>query len=143
MRIQGINCPAGHRYADHGYKRPDNGLIICRLCENNRRDARNEINRVKVNRTANAWYHANQEKVRIWRRLNKYGITEEEYNTLLEKQNYQCAVCHEIPEEWLCVDHDHITGKIRGLLCKSCNLLVGEYEKMDINAIRQYLVVRH
>lgn len=53
-----------------------------------------------------------------------YGITTEQYNTLLSKQDHCCAVCgkHESDEnKRLSVDHNHFTGEIRGLLCTMCN----------------------
>lgn len=54
-----------------------------------------------------------------------YGITVEEYNSLLEEQNGVCAICEDTYKHALCVDHDHKTGEIRGLLCKPCNLAIG------------------
>lgn len=63
-----------------------------------------------------------------------YGITLEEYNTLFIKQKGVCAICNQ--EETgtfkgttkrLSVDHEHITGKIRGLLCYKCNLIIGQW----------------
>lgn len=67
----------------------------------------------------------------------KYGITIEMYNQMLTDQNGVCAICFK-PEVWvhitsdkiqcLAVDHDHKTGKIRGLLCKKCNLAIGNME---------------
>jgi translation initiation factor 2 beta subunit (eIF-2beta)/eIF-5 len=67
--------------------------------------------------------------------LNRYGITLEQYNELLEKQLHACAICKE-PESqisWgktkrLAVDHCHKTGKVRGLLCQRCNTTLGRYE---------------
>ena len=60
------------------------------------------------------------------------GIGEKEYNTLLQKQNHCCAICSHphIDEKGkrLHVDHDHITGKIRGLLCNHCNLGLGHFK---------------
>lgn len=54
-----------------------------------------------------------------------YGITYEEYTNLLEKQNYSCSICDSevsnLKFTKLCVDHDHKTGKVRGLLCSKCN----------------------
>jgi len=57
-------------------------------------------------------------------------ITEEEYTQLLEAQDNSCAICGFKPqkhEKQLCVDHDHSTGKVRGLLCSSCNLGIGNF----------------
>ena len=56
----------------------------------------------------------------------KYGITLEERNLLLRSQNFLCAICGN-PEEMnrnLAVDHDHKTGRVRGLLCFICNAKV-------------------
>lgn len=66
----------------------------------------------------------------------KYGISLEQFEQLLLKQNSVCAICKE-PEtklEWrskrplpLSVDHCHETGKIRGLLCADCNRALGMF----------------
>lgn len=58
-----------------------------------------------------------------------YGITIDEYDTMLESQCGVCAICKQ-PETiakrfHLSVDHDHTTGQVRGLLCHSCNTAVG------------------
>ncbi len=60
---------------------------------------------------------------------NTFGISLDEFNKLLEKQNGVCAICFK-PEstkrnKTLAVDHDHKTGKIRGLLCSHCNRGLG------------------
>lgn len=73
--------------------------------------------------------------------LNKYNISVEDYNLLLIKQNYVCAICHKqcIYKPRLSVDHCHETGKIRGLLCGNCNTGLGKFkESKDImlSAIR-------
>jgi len=56
-----------------------------------------------------------------------YGITLAQYNEMLGKQEHLCALCGEKPEtdRRMHVDHDHVTGKIRALLCHHCNLLLG------------------
>jgi|TARA_R100001530_G_scaffold128297_1_gene97949 hypothetical protein len=63
----------------------------------------------------------------------KYGITDKQYKDMEREQNNKCAIC-EKPESRLddngyptrlCVDHDHITGHVRGLLCSKCNLGIG------------------
>ena len=56
----------------------------------------------------------------------KYGLTPEEYNLLMDVQNGRCAVCGNEQEcQRLAVDHNHITGKVRGLLCINCNRALG------------------
>lgn len=56
-------------------------------------------------------------------RLRTYGLTDEAYRAMLERQEGRCAVC--LDEAKLCVDHDHKTGKVRGLLCSHCNTAIG------------------
>ena len=52
-------------------------------------------------------------------------------------QDGRCAICERLPEdEVLRVDHDHSTGKIRGLLCRHCNLALGNM-KGDISLLRK------
>jgi hypothetical protein len=67
--------------------------------------------------------------------MKAYGITQDDYNGILEFQNYRCAICKGTVEEkmkgnkkHLCVDHDHKTGKVRGLLCDPCNRAIGLLE---------------
>lgn len=59
----------------------------------------------------------------------EYGITLEEYNIMLVKQNGVCAICFKPENPKVCkrlsIDHDHETGKVRGLLCRKCNSLLG------------------
>jgi hypothetical protein len=59
---------------------------------------------------------------------SKYGISLDQYNKMAQEQNSICAICSK-PEEnknkSLSVDHNHISGKIRGLLCSKCNKMLG------------------
>lgn len=60
----------------------------------------------------------------------KFDITLEQYNQMLSAQNNECPICHRHKDELkkaMCVDHDHITGEIRGLLCIKCNLRLGTF----------------
>ena len=78
-------------------------------------------------------YYSESER-RAWLKYY-YGITPGEYDALLEEQNGVCAICNERPVERLCVDHDHPTDLIRGLLCRLCNLGLGHF-KDDIGRLR-------
>lgn len=81
---------------------------------------------------ASRWHKINRklhpDKYKHQKLMADYGLSLQEFNELREKQNYKCKICsvHEnkLPKA-ICVDHDHITGKIRGLLCESCNKLLG------------------
>lgn len=57
-----------------------------------------------------------------------YGITLEEYNRLFSEQNGLCLGCYKHQSQVkraFDVDHNHITGKVRGLLCSPCNVILG------------------
>lgn len=66
----------------------------------------------------------------------KFGITVEDYDSLLVAQNGQCAVCLSESDTTLHVDHDHTTGAIRGLLCSQCNTGLGLFYD-DVDRLRQ------
>lgn len=56
-------------------------------------------------------------------RARKYGMSEAQYRELMIKQSNSCGICQKTGP--LCVDHDHETGEVRGLLCTPCNVAVG------------------
>ena len=58
-----------------------------------------------------------------------YGIGLETYNIMLQMQNGVCAICGKVNPDGkaLAVDHDHITGRVRGLLCAKCNWAIGNF----------------
>jgi len=60
----------------------------------------------------------------------KYGITVEQYNQMLLAQNNTCKICKNTCKSGknLAVDHCHTTGKVRGLLCATCNVNLGRIE---------------
>lgn len=65
----------------------------------------------------------------------KYKLTPEAYQKMLDIQFGACAICKQAETntsgntKFLCVDHCHTTGKIRGLLCKSCNIAIGSVKE--------------
>jgi len=68
-------------------------------------------------------------KVRRWLVgvVHRYGITREQYLALWREQGGVCAICCRPPRGalLLSVDHDHVTGHIKGLLCQPCNVSIG------------------
>ena len=65
-------------------------------------------------------------KLSCWRleaQLHTYGMSFEEFGRLLIVQNGACAICEQ-DDKRLCIDHDHATGQIRGLICDRCNGIV-------------------
>lgn len=99
----------------------------------------------RVRETAASYRKNNPEKVREWAKRNpdkikaksrrqelkrNHNITQEEYEMLLNSQDGKCAICETdkpncLGVEYLSVDHDHETGRIRGLLCQNCNMGIG------------------
>lgn len=66
----------------------------------------------------------------------KYGITIQQYNLILKKQDGVCAICKSPPiKRYFDVDHDHATGRVRGLLCNPCNRAVACVRDSAQNAL--------
>ena len=55
----------------------------------------------------------------------KFKLTEEEYTTLINRSQGLCEVCNNPMGDKRCIDHDHKTGEIRGVLCNKCNTALG------------------
>lgn len=75
--------------------------------------------------------------IRNWHLVKTYGITSEDYNNMFIEQGGRCAICGKHQTEFkkrLAVDHCHDTGKVRGLLCDSCNNGIGKL-KDDIQLL--------
>lgn len=113
-----------------------------------------------------AWYQENKERVRLrnleYRKKNRekyraahrarqirgrYGIEAEEFDRLMIEQQGLCKICHVqmviggLDHDSVCIDHDHETGRVRGLLCHRCNLGLGGFrDKMAlVQAALDYL----
>jgi hypothetical protein len=71
----------------------------------------------------------------------KYNLSIADYNRLLESQNHLCATPGCGSSTRLCVDHDHTTGRIRGILCHKCNLAAGHMgdSPARLRALADYL----
>lgn len=74
--------------------------------------------------------------------LRTYGLSLKQYDDLFEQQAGRCKVCGSLPpsgrERFLAVDHCHKTGKIRGLLCKACNIGLGLLRE-DVRVLRNLI----
>lgn len=78
------------------------------------------------------WRKQNPDAYRSIILKHRYGITTDDYRTLLSKQNNVCAIClkpeKEKRKKYLSIDHCHITNKVRGLLCDTCNKGLGLFQ---------------
>ena len=93
--------------------------------------------RIKNKERIKKYRDSNKKKQKEYDLKKKYGITQEQYNELYNKQNGCCIVCKKPQSELkkiLCIDHNHKTGKVRGLLCDNCNSGIGLL-KEDINIL--------
>lgn len=102
-----------------------------------------------------------ENRVRTWRRFKetkpdyhrdywlrgKYGITLEERDEMFESQNGMCPICKDpmlkrgTEGKSAVIDHDHITGAVRGLICNTCNKGIGYFrdDKVLLAAALEYL----
>jgi hypothetical protein len=127
-----------HRSAFGKNRSRSDGLnVYCKLCTN------------KKNRT---WGEAHPEI--LFKRSQKanlkheYGITPEVLQVMLDKQDHKCLICGRELElrgrgKSPTVDHDHNTGKIRGVLCWTCNVGLGNFKDSPQNVLSafQYLTI--
>ena len=112
----------------------------CRVCQKRRWDARpveerrahyravDERRRQEKREYAAARYRDQRERIRDIQLRHAYGIGVEEYDRILATQDGGCAVCGVAINpngRRLAVDHCHITGRVRGLLCHLCNVAIG------------------
>ncbi len=98
---------------------------ICKVCFKKQCKKDLSINKTDLHKDVEL---ASKARERSW--LNQgINLTWEGYLTMLQRQDNKCAIC-KIPakglKKALAVDHDHATGKIRGLLCNSCNQMLGK-----------------
>lgn len=136
-------------FRPHGHSPGNRGT--CRECERKNQKVRYDANPEKVCAASRKWVREHKEQhaatKRKWckanpgkhnasRRKVNYGISNEQFLELFKQQEGKCAICGFVfpgidtgnrvlsPH----VDHDHVTGKIRGLLCSSCNTGLGRFK---------------
>lgn len=123
-------CKDCRREKDREYRKSNYARECARVKEWNAKNAEKRRERSKTWREANAERVKSYQEKRVesgkhfeYRLKRVYGITPDDYFSMFDRQNESCAICKE--EVRLYVDHCHATGKVRGLLCRSCNLALG------------------
>jgi hypothetical protein len=109
-------------FSTHKGKQSGGRAVYCRACVRERTRQRNARPDVKAKRKAE--YQAQKEQARVCKMFRDFGLTEEDYERMLEEQDRKCMICgdpHGTSGKSLAVDHDHDSGLIRGLLCSRCN----------------------
>lgn len=121
MKKQCGHCKLTKPVADFAYdvRSRDGFYYKCRLC-------------------CAAWNRRNRDARRAAKLKLRYGLTADEFQRLLVGQAGKCAIC-ETSEPGgryssFCVDHNHVTGEVRGLLCSSCNMGLGIFND-DLNLV--------
>ena len=93
-------------------------------------------NREKCCKSTAQWHTKNPEYESGRKLKKRYNITPEQYIEMLIVQDHRCAICgnketalhnHSGKVQKLAIDHCHITGKVRGLLCQDCNRGLGKF----------------
>ena len=112
-------CKNGHNLSQTRVVRNDKHGTRCRLC----------VIQHQKERQASGRMLKSQRKYILRKR---FGISLEQYETMLQQQNGGCAICGASvgrKDGWrLAVDHNHKTGKVRGLLCTNCNSGIGRFK---------------
>ena len=115
-----IDCKK-EKHTKSYYRRPDNKRLL-RRCK--------DCHRIVIQKYREETPNYSRE-----RSLRKYGITLTDYSRMFLEQQGSCAMCRRRSERQLCVDHDHMTNKVRALLCNSCNALIG-FAQEDVQLLK-------
>lgn len=78
------------------------------------------------------------------KKMRERGITQWEYDFMARIQDGKCAVCLQPPKvnTVLCIDHDHQSNQVRGLLCRRCNAAIGLLEDDPNKLLRAFAYLR-
>lgn len=139
----GIACVRGHFAKRH----TKNRMCVACASENRSQWYKDHTQEIKI--TNKSWYFANRErllrkakekyyktnhlpetklKLREAHLKRSYGISLDQYEQMKLSQNHGCKICERKIK--LHVDHCHVTGRVRGLLCIACNTMIGRYENL-------------
>lgn len=93
-----------------------------------------------------AWYRANKERTKVYGVMRTYNVSLDDAGMLVSLRDglgAWCDICRTTNGPFV-IDHNHTTGKIRGLLCRRCNTAIGYLEESDLAAANliKYLEVR-
>lgn len=125
----------GQYYKD-GVKKKRKDCVYC--CRERRSNYfKNPVKKDLINKRRRRNYSTDGGARRERNRKNSlkqlYGLTVEQYDDLRKQQDYKCAICNihekDAVRGKLYVDHSHITGENRGLLCAKCNSALGLFKE--------------
>lgn len=109
----------------------------------------NKAHPEKMRAASRRWRGKNPKKVKAANarpgrhKLSRYGITEMDFDEMLVRQGHRCLGCQKRFDNrrTINIDHDHATGRVRGLLCHKCNMALGMVleDKATLTRLRSYL----
>ncbi len=106
--------------ADCGQEAPHFAHGKCRRCYENERQRADRARGCPDRRAARTARH------RRWALRARFGLSPERHAEVLASQGRLCGICAEAPvDEQSAIDHCHVTGRVRGVLCRPCNLAIG------------------
>lgn len=119
----------------------------CKICNGKNSTERYRKDPAKTLAYQSIWYREKMKDPEFrkrrasWKRVGRYGLTEVQFEEMLESQENSCLLCGILFDSGsrsssLVVDHDHATGKMRGLICWSCNIGLGAF-KDDIKILEK------
>lgn len=104
---------------------------LCKQCGYVRHTNYRKANQAHLNADMRRRYREQRDKFADYGRKKSYGLAYGEYDRMLAAQNGRCAICgtdDPSPRRSFAVDHCHDTGKVRALLCTSCNVGIGNFK---------------
>lgn len=115
----------------------------CNICHRKLNKDYYLANKEKVSERNSVWQKndINKEAIRFYYVKRTYGIDKDKWLEMLALQENCCAICDTFSEKikFFSTDHDHVTGKVRGLLCKNCNTLLG-HAKDDVEILKKAII---
>lgn len=148
MKKKCTNCKLEKDISEFGINKSvkDGHQDWCKKCMSNFQKNRrlNPIVRKKEKESHKRYIDKHSKKMWAYHLKRTYGITLENYNQMLIQQGNRCAICsiefnNTKSDTKCCVDHNHITNKVRGLICKKCNIGLSRFNDNTtilINAIK-------
>jgi hypothetical protein len=136
------------KFVSDFYKRKDGYRYQCIECDTEYRKNRRKTH-PETMKNIDAKNYKTHRSVRLDYRYNynlktRYGINAKQREVLLKEQDNKCAICKRDQSEFkirFAVDHNHITGKIRGLLCGACNKGLGHFNDSANLMYKAYVYV--
>lgn len=119
---------------------------VCKACTSSRRKEYYHLNKELQKQKLNAWRLLNlgKRKEQGWKQKG-INITHARFLEMEIEQGFACAICESFDTGWngnWHVDHDHATGTVRGLLCRNCNLMLGNAKDNQSTLVKAILYLK-